>query len=247
MIKQMRYGNRITAMIAACCVSITVLTSGASFAFADSADQSSHDAAAQTTTVQVISSEAGDLSEAVDKGADAREEVIDQADVVKSAGALQESDESSAAPSEPTVVSGADGPGQSVDEPGTPVLDGWVTDNDGFVRYYELGERLSGEQYIEDEVTGEYHWYYFWPEADDAMQVGWSWVPSSEGGKWCYYDAQGRMMYGQQYIDGHWYRFDDFTGVTTYGFSYIADEGKWVFYDEAMGWMLYGQQCVDGH
>lgn len=76
------------------------------------------------------------------------------------------------------------------------------------------------------------------------MQVGWSYVPSNSG-KWVYYDQSGRMQYGQQYINSHWYLFDHYTGATTYSFAYIPDQTKWVFYDRVMGWMMYGQQCID--
>ena len=42
------------------------------------------------------------------------------------------------------------------------------------------------------------------------MNTGWAYIPSGE--KWCYYDAQGRMVYGVQYIDGKWQYFDKNTG-----------------------------------
>lgn len=75
------------------------------------------------------------------------------------------------------------------------------------------------------------------------MDTGWTYVPAGE--KWCYYDDEGRMVYGEQYIDGHWYLFDSYTGAVQYGFQYIEKDQKWVFYDRTMGWMLYGEQCID--
>lgn len=123
-----------------------------------------------------------------------------------------------------------------------PVPDGWTVE-DGLTYYYKDGDRLCGEQYLQDE-SGAWHWYYFWPDNGCAMDTGWTFVPSN-GGKWVYYDEQGRMLYGQQFIEGAWYLFDEWTGATSYGFAYISDQSKWVFYDRASGKMLYGQQCID--
>lgn len=127
-------------------------------------------------------------------------------------------------------------------DPAPVVKNGWVTEG-GLTYYYVDGKPLTGELYIPDEETGEWHWYYLWEGQGGAVQTGWSWV--SDLDKWCYYDEEGRMEYGQQCLDGLWYRFNEDTGQVTYGFSYIADETKWVFYDRVMGWMLYGQQSID--
>ncbi len=65
--------------------------------------------------------------------------------------------------------------------------------------------------------------------------------------KWVYYDRfSGQMMYGEQYINNHWYDFDGLTGAVRYGFVYLPESLKWVFYDRRMGWMLYGEQPIDG-
>ena len=65
--------------------------------------------------------------------------------------------------------------------------------------------------------------------------------------KWVYYDRfSGQMMYGEQYINNHWYDFDGSTGAVRYGFVYLPESQKWVFYDRRMGWMLYGEQPIDG-
>ncbi len=119
---------------------------------------------------------------------------------------------------------------------------GFRVENDS-VYYYVDGARAVGERYIKDEA-GKWHWYYFAPEKDGAMNVGWAYIQS--GKKWCYYDAQGRMVYGEQCIDNHWYLFDSCTGAVQYGFQYIEKDNKWVYYDRVMGWMLYGEQCIDG-
>ena len=54
-------------------------------------------------------------------------------------------------------------------------------------------------------------------------------------------------MHGEQYINGHWYLFDFYTGAVQYGFQYIEKDHKWVFYDQITGWMLYGEQYINNH
>ena len=42
--------------------------------------------------------------------------------------------------------------------------------------------------------------------------------------KWVYYDRfSGQMMYGEQYINNHWYDFDGSTGAVRYGFVYLPE------------------------
>lgn len=119
---------------------------------------------------------------------------------------------------------------------------GWAT-IDGNTYYYKNGVRVTGEQYIKDDDSNDWHWYYFWAGANGAMQTEWSWVESLD--KWCYYNEDGQMQYGQQCINDLWYRFDTVTGEVTRGFAYIDEEDKWVFYDRVMSYMLYGQQYID--
>ena len=38
------------------------------------------------------------------------------------------------------------------------------------------------------------------------------WDQSNLKNKWVYYDPEGRMLYGEQYIQGNWYWFDEVTG-----------------------------------
>lgn len=155
-------------------------------------------------------------------------------------GSAGDADEATPMANAAGAVDEGDAEGEQEIEPVSP--DGWRTEN-GLTYYYEDGKRLSGEQYLQDDA-GEWHWYYFWPENGCAMDTGWSFIPSN-GGKWAYYDEQGRMAHGQQLIDGAWYLFDERTGATTYGFAYIPDQNKWVFYDRVTGKMQYGQQCID--
>ena len=121
--------------------------------------------------------------------------------------------------------------------------EGFIVES-GKTFYYEKGVKVTGEKYIENSEGG--YWYYFIPEANGEMDTEWSWIPDrNNGGKWCFFDVNGRRMHGQQYIDKHWYMFDSKTGATQYGFVYIPEQNKWVFYDRVMGWMLYGEQCID--
>lgn len=68
------------------------------------------------------------------------------------------------------------------------------------------------------------------------------------------------MTYGESYNPcgndygdtSHWYYFDNYTGVTIYGYIWISDPSdcyrgvKTVFNDKPMGWMLYGWQNISG-
>ena len=63
--------------------------------------------------------------------------------------------------------------------------------------------------------------------------------------KTVYYNANGQMLYGQQYINGKWYLFDSSTGAMKTGFQYISNQHKTVYYN-GNGQMLYGQQYING-
>ncbi|MEL1239423.1 N-acetylmuramoyl-L-alanine amidase, partial [Liquorilactobacillus nagelii] len=60
------------------------------------------------------------------------------------------------------------------------------------------------------------------------------------------YNNNGQMLYGQQYLNGHWYLFDTVIGSMKTGFQYIANQHKTVYYNNN-GQMLYGQQYLNGH
>ena len=119
------------------------------------------------------------------------------------------------------------------------------------------GVRATGERYVDG------GWYYLDPARGGArassefvlldapgLNEG---APVNAGRKWVYYGADGRMLYGEQYLDGGWYYLDPVTGAVTYGFVYLADAAapggaKWVWYGPAMGdgRMRYGEQYIDG-
>ena len=144
------------------------------------------------------------------------------------------------------------------DETGA-MVHGWLADESGEIwRYFsqETGILQRGEVYLPSEddegvgADGRRYWYYL----DDIAGVrlyGWQWVESAS--KWAYYDVDsGRRLFGQQYLpcgndDGdeyHWYYFDKATGATQYGWQWLAEESKWVYYEPTFGWMDYGEQCL---
>ena len=54
------------------------------------------------------------------------------------------------------------------------------------------------------------------------------------------------MVYGQQYINGHWQYFDTITGAQVKSnFQWITDQQKLCYYD-GLGNMVYGQQKING-
>ena len=65
--------------------------------------------------------------------------------------------------------------------------------------------------------------------------------------KTVYYDGNGHMKYGQQYIGGYWYLFNKITGAKMTGFQNLSSYGqnKTVYYD-SQGHMLYGSQTING-
>lgn len=72
------------------------------------------------------------------------------------------------------------------------------------------------------------------------------WQTIKEQNKTVYYDKNtGKMLYGQQYIDGHWYLFDNATGAMKTGWQTIKNQNKTVYYNK-QGQMVYGKQVIDG-
>ena len=126
---------------------------------------------------------------------------------------------------------------------------------DGMTVYYEKGIKVKGEKYING------YWYLF-DNSTGAMKTGFQYIAS--GNKKVYYNSQGRMLYGvqkignnyygfntstgallkgQQYVNGHWYYFDETTGIAKIGFVDILSQKKRVYYDY-QGRMLYGVQKI---
>lgn len=142
--------------------------------------------------------------------------------------------------------------------------------NDGWMLYG--WQSINNETHHFDKVTGamsqnqqkiDGHWYLFdkngvmqrglqnlkdygedktvYYNNDGWMQYGWQWVNNATH----YFDkVSGAMKTGQQRIDGHWYLFDN-SGAMQRGVQYIPEQNKLVYYNKD-GWMLYGQQKING-
>lgn len=131
---------------------------------------------------------------------------------------------------------------------------GWVTDDDGVLRYYEDGKYLAGcERAIATDASGAKvdpaPWYYF--QDDGSLAHGWRYLADND--KWVYYDlASGKMLKGEAYVPCNnevgaqckWYLFDQDTGACTYGWATLGD-GRTVYYHKTEGWMFHGWADVD--
>ena len=122
--------------------------------------------------------------------------------------------------------------------------------------YYDptTGKMRYGQQYIDGG-------YYCFDLNSGAMKKGITYLseaynsPRNGGAKTVYYDLKnGRMRYGQQYIEGSYYCFDLNSGVMKKGITYLSEAynspknggAKTVYYDKNTGKMRYGQQYIDG-
>ena len=63
-------------------------------------------------------------------------------------------------------------------------------------------------------------------------------------GKWVRYDADGKMIKGEDYRYGGWYRFDQETGAMVKGW-YTAEDGTVYYYSKANGQMEHGFVTID--
>ncbi|WP_025087147.1 KxYKxGKxW signal peptide domain-containing protein [Ligilactobacillus apodemi] len=107
---------------------------------------------------------------------------------------------------------------------------------DHWYLFNEKGEMQRGFQYIADQNKTVYY------NQDGWMLYGWQWLNNAT----YYFDTfDGNMATGQQNINNHWYLFNE-KGEMQRGFQYIADQNKTVYYNQD-GWMLYGQQKIDGY
>ena len=150
----------------------------------------------------------------------------------------------------------------------------YIPDQNKTVYYNKQGQMQYGWQWIEnatryfDTFTGKMaigqqklndHWYLF--DQNGVMQRGFQYIPDQN--KTVYYNEQGQMQYGWQWIENgtryfdtftgkmaigqqklndHWYLFDQ-NGVMQRGFQYIPAQNKTVYYNQD-GWMLYGSQQI---
>lgn len=157
-----------------------------------------------------------------------------------------------------------DGKWVRVDEQGVMVKGAdFTSSGDLYVFDKITGEMYHGEKYLDSSdiwgsdptSRGGYTWYHF-DDITGVMDRDKDVYITSNGGKWCRYDENGAMVYGEDYrksdVDGqlHWWYFDEFTGAMAKGLTtrYVesAGENKTYYYDETNGWMLYGLQNVNG-
>ena len=132
----------------------------------------------------------------------------------------------------------------------------WV---DNATRYFDTfnGAMATGQKFI----TG--HWYLF--DNNGAMQRGFQNLKDYGDNKTVYYNQDGWMLYGWQWLNNatryldtfngamatgqknianHWYLFDK-DGAMQRGFQYLPEDKKVAYYNQD-GWMLYGKQDISG-
>lgn len=104
---------------------------------------------------------------------------------------------------------------------------------------------------------------WYWVEADGTLARGKDvfvpldnevdrerWAVDADyrvaNGKWVRLADDGKMVKGEDYLDGKWYLFDEVTGAMQYGFQLLPDGSgsKWVFYDYITGIMAHGERYV---
>ncbi|MEY8736166.1 KxYKxGKxW signal peptide domain-containing protein [Lactobacillus sp. AN1001] len=140
--------------------------------------------------------------------------------------------------------------------------DGWMLYGwqwvDNATRYFD---KFDGKMTVgQKNING--HWYLF--NEKGAMQRGFQYLPKQD--KTVYYNKDGWMLYGWQWVDnathyfdtfdgkmavgqkninGHWYLFNE-KGAMQRGFQYLPEQNKTVYYNQD-GWMLHGQQRINGY
>ena len=102
------------------------------------------------------------------------------------------------------------------------------------------GENRHGDQWNYYDLSTTKYWYYYDPiTGERATGMKEIWDQSSLKNKWVYYDSEGRMLYGEQYIQGNWYWFNEVTGERKVGERY-SEKGNWYRYDDE-GRMIHGE------
>ncbi len=101
----------------------------------------------------------------------------------------------------------------------------------------KAGAMQRGFQNLKD--YGENKTAYY--NQDGWMQYGWQWLDNATR----YFDTyDGAMAIGQKKINDHWYLFDK-NGAMQRGFQYLPEDKKVAYYNQD-GWMLYGKQDISG-
>ena len=126
----------------------------------------------------------------------------------------------------------------------------------GGLKWVWYGESMGDGRMRYGEHLIDGGWYYLAP-GSGAVSYGFVLLddPSAEGGrKWVWYGphmGDGRMRYGEQFVDGGWYYLTPGNGAVDYEWALIPDGlggSKWVYYGPYMGdgRMRYGKQLIDG-
>ena len=125
---------------------------------------------------------------------------------------------------------------------------GMAADAEGHKYWFDNGIAAADKQVYS---PADDAWYWF--DANGTMAVGKDvFVPKSNDdrtqGKWVRYDSEGRMVKGEDYANGGWYRFDGITGEMAKGFYSVEDEDstKLYYYNENTGIMEHGAVNIDG-
>lgn len=118
----------------------------------------------------------------------------------------------------------------------------------------------DGQYWIEDGEIARDHCFYdpdsdawYWADADGSIAADKDvFIPvdesdRSKGGKWVRFDAERRMVKGEDYRYGGWYYFDLVTGEMAKGVTLVRDANgpKWVYYDVITGQMAHGEAYLD--
>lgn len=125
-----------------------------------------------------------------------------------------------------------------------------IDDGEDGVRFVEEDGRMAAGKEVYDPASDAWYWADSVEVNDGRIAMGKDVYLPSNGGKWVRYDAEGRMVKGQDGAvspdDGqwHWWYFDPVTGEMLKGFVYVPEDGKWCYYDPITGWMLYGEQYL---
>lgn len=129
----------------------------------------------------------------------------------------------------------------------SPDAGGYTGWNEDHTRWYENDEFVSEHAFYDAESDA---WY--WADADGSIACDKDvFIPKDESkknadgtwgdGKWVRFDADCKMVKGEDYRNGAWYYFDEITGEMSHGDVYLRSSGgKWVRYDEETGRMVYG-------
>ena len=114
---------------------------------------------------------------------------------------------------------------------------------EGAVYYYENGEKYTGEKKIDGK------WYYFNPNNNGKMTIGWQELTEKTGNKkTVYYGNDGVMCYGEKKISGKWYYFNTVTGKMATGWQKLTEKtgNKKTVYYGSNGAMCYGEKKISG-